>query len=276
MVTTYLYDAWGNHLNTTGSLSATVGRYNPLRYRGYVYDRETKLYYLQSRYYNPEIGRFINADGYVSTGTGINGYNMFAYCNDNPIILVDLTGEGPVLKFIKKFVKAVDKLISHIKEAISAQSYNAYLDALGKRESSDDYTKENEYGYMGRYQMGSMALQDAGFKDSGGNWTKLANSYGVYSSEDFRHSPTAQDYAVTEYHKKLCNYIQYYELDSYIGSQYCGVTVTASGHLAACHLVGVGDMKKALLNNVAVWDGNGVPASEYMELLGNYNISWVW
>ncbi len=66
---------------------------NPFRYRGYYYDIETGLYYLQSRYYNPEWGRFLNADGYVSTGTGVLGYNMFAYCNNNPVMKVDPNGE---------------------------------------------------------------------------------------------------------------------------------------------------------------------------------------
>ena len=59
-VVTYTYDAWGNPLSTTGSMAATLGEQNPLRYRGYVYDTETGLYYLQSRYYNPSWGRFIN------------------------------------------------------------------------------------------------------------------------------------------------------------------------------------------------------------------------
>ena len=88
---TYTYDAWGNLIGSTGS---RIGRDNPLRYRGYVYDRETKLYYLQSRYYNPEIGRFISADAYVSTGQGILSNNMFAYCGNNPVIRIDPTGEN--------------------------------------------------------------------------------------------------------------------------------------------------------------------------------------
>ena len=92
-VVTYTYDAWGNPLTTSGSLAATLGEQNPLRYRGYVYDTETGLYYLQSRYYNPGWGRFINADGYASTGQGIIGNNMFAYCGNNPVIRHDPTGQ---------------------------------------------------------------------------------------------------------------------------------------------------------------------------------------
>jgi RHS repeat-associated protein len=64
-----------------------------LRYRAYVYDHETALYYLQSRYYDPELGRFINADNYPSTGQGLLGNNMFAYCNNNPLVFSDPTGE---------------------------------------------------------------------------------------------------------------------------------------------------------------------------------------
>ena len=92
-VVTYTYDAWGSPLSTTGSLASTLGEQNPLRYRGYVYDTETGLYYLQSRYYNPAWGRFINADGYASTGQGIIGNNMFAYCGNNPVIRHDPTGQ---------------------------------------------------------------------------------------------------------------------------------------------------------------------------------------
>ena len=58
----YVYDAWGNPISKTGSLAATISSLNPFRYRGYVYDEETGLYYLWGRYYNPEWKRFMNAD----------------------------------------------------------------------------------------------------------------------------------------------------------------------------------------------------------------------
>ena len=93
VVVAYTYDAWGNVLSTTGSMANTLGALNPLRYRGYVYDTETGLYYLNSRYYNPSWGRFINADIFVSTGQGVLGSNMFAYCNNNPVMGYDPTGQ---------------------------------------------------------------------------------------------------------------------------------------------------------------------------------------
>ena len=84
----YTYDAWGNVLSATGNL-ATI---NPFRYRGYYFDNETYFYYLQSRYYDPAIGRFVNADVLASTGQGILGHNMFAYCNNNPVNRIDSEG----------------------------------------------------------------------------------------------------------------------------------------------------------------------------------------
>ena len=65
-VVKYTYDAWGMVLSTTGSLASTLGAIQPFRYRGYVYDVETGLYYLRSRYYNPLWGRFINTDNDIS------------------------------------------------------------------------------------------------------------------------------------------------------------------------------------------------------------------
>ena len=92
-VVEYTYDEWGKILAITGSLATTIGTLNPLRYRGYYYDAETDFYYCRARYYDPEICRWISADGYVSTGQGIIGYNMFAYCGNNPITLFDPTGK---------------------------------------------------------------------------------------------------------------------------------------------------------------------------------------
>lgn len=84
----YQYDPYGNIIDSAGSHVDI----NPLRYRGYYYDSETNLYYLQSRYYDPNIGRFINADEYPSTGQGLLGNNMFAYCLNNPANFIDPEG----------------------------------------------------------------------------------------------------------------------------------------------------------------------------------------
>lgn len=80
-------------LSIEDAANDNLGKINPLRYRGYVYDDETTLYYLQSRYYNPAMGRFINADADVATGNGLIGNNMFAYCGNNPVNRTDHSGE---------------------------------------------------------------------------------------------------------------------------------------------------------------------------------------
>ena len=88
VLATYAYDAWGRNYSASGSMQ----NINPLRYRGYYQDAETNFYYLQSRYYDPSIARFINADSYASTGQGFLGYNMFAYCGNDPVNHADVSG----------------------------------------------------------------------------------------------------------------------------------------------------------------------------------------
>ena len=92
-VVKYSYDSWGALDNITDNSNINLGTINPFRYRSYYYDEETKLYYLGTRYYNPSIGRFINADCTVSTGQEYNGHNMFNYCGNNPIARADNDGK---------------------------------------------------------------------------------------------------------------------------------------------------------------------------------------
>jgi RHS repeat-associated protein len=94
-VVSYTYDTWGKLISTTGDLASTIGVKNPYRYRGYRYDTETGLYYLQSRYYNPEWGRFINVDdvnSVTATLTDLTDKNLFSYCDNNPITRTDSNG----------------------------------------------------------------------------------------------------------------------------------------------------------------------------------------
>ena len=100
VVANYNYDAWGGIISVTDANGAAItdsnhiANVNPLRYRGYYFDSETGFYYVSSRYYDPEIGRFINADSLLSQGT-ILGNNMFAYCLNNPVNIADTTGQLP-------------------------------------------------------------------------------------------------------------------------------------------------------------------------------------
>lgn len=116
-VVSYEYGAWGEILSTTGTLASTIGQSNPLRYRGYYYESETGFYYLQSRYYDPVTLRFVNADAYISTGQGILETNMYAYCLNNPVNMIDSTGEIAVTTLI---------LIGSITFGLLASGYTAY------------------------------------------------------------------------------------------------------------------------------------------------------
>ena len=95
-VVTYTFDAWGKLLSTTDTTSFGLGDINPLRYRGYVYDSETELYYLKSRYYDPEMGRFISSDSpsvpTISPDSATLNKNLFSYCDNNPVNKVDSDG----------------------------------------------------------------------------------------------------------------------------------------------------------------------------------------
>ena len=102
VVALYTYDSWGKPLaitdangNDVSGNTSHIANINPLRYRGYYWDSETGLFYVNSRYYDPETGRFINADNQVQTsGTDMTGMNLFAYCGNNPANRIDPTGEA--------------------------------------------------------------------------------------------------------------------------------------------------------------------------------------
>ena len=110
VVANYTYDAWGKPLSVYGNngdiTGATqVANLNPFRYRGYMYDQETGLYYLGSRYYDPAVGRFLNGDipeTLTAEFENFAQYNLFAYCFNNPINMSDETGTWPSLSSLTK------------------------------------------------------------------------------------------------------------------------------------------------------------------------------
>ena len=109
-VVSYTYDTWGKLISTTSSMATALGVKNPFRYRGYRYDTETGLYYLQSLYYNPESGRFINADDAevlnLTNGQLISP-NLFTYCNNNPVNDTDPSGYISIWSVIDILISVV-------------------------------------------------------------------------------------------------------------------------------------------------------------------------
>lgn len=118
LAATYTYDAWGK-CTVTNASEYTIGTQNPFRYRGYYYDSETGLYYLQSRYYDAETGRWISAEpnidfGEFDEGTGVLGYNVYAYCANNPVNNFDPDGETLANVVGAIFGGATGALLGHL------------------------------------------------------------------------------------------------------------------------------------------------------------------
>lgn len=107
--------------NITGSMADTIGEENPFRYRGYYYDSESGLYYLNARYYDPMTHRFINPDSIIASNGDITSYNLFSYCSNNPVNFSDPTGNAeaaagagagfPVIGFIFFIIEEIDAAI---------------------------------------------------------------------------------------------------------------------------------------------------------------------
>ena len=120
-VASYEYDTWGNVTYSTG----TMAKINPLKYRGYYHDAESGFYYLQSRYYDPAIGRFVNADGQISLDGSFLNTNQFAYCGNNPVNQVDPEGNS---------FKSVLSLVTNYQ--IAKKIHNLYFKLFNRRRNA--------------------------------------------------------------------------------------------------------------------------------------------
>ena len=96
VVVSYVYDAWGAPIGKSGSMAETLGTVQPFRYRGYVFDEETGVYYLRSRYYSYQSCRFLNADSLLN-------WNLFLYCHNEPVRFVDINGKSEITIFQNKY-----------------------------------------------------------------------------------------------------------------------------------------------------------------------------
>ena len=127
-VVKYTYDAWGKPLSCTGTMAASLGKLNPFRYRGYVFDEETGLYYLRNRYYNPIWNRFSNADSLI------NG-SLFVYATNNPIIKFDPNGTISSL-----ILTSLSLMSSVIQTATDGSVSHFAIKARNEKSEKKDYT----------------------------------------------------------------------------------------------------------------------------------------
>ena len=140
IIAKYKYDSWGNILsivdadnNDVANDLTHIANINSFRYRSYYYDKETKLYYLNSRYYNPAWGRFVNADNIINSNNDLLSHNLYIYCSNDPINRVDSQGHGwlsnlwngikkigaGIANAVQKTVKVVQDIVSAIKNAFT-------------------------------------------------------------------------------------------------------------------------------------------------------------
>ena len=147
VVARYVYDAWGNQrvLNPNGTENTSpsfIGNINPIRYRSYYYDTDLKLYWLTSRYYDPETGRFISPDDWSYLDyKKINGLNLYAYSKNNPVMYYDPSGHFP---FIALFIAIAAVVLS---VALMVANDLQYLPSLSYSENKDDKNVKIENSY---------------------------------------------------------------------------------------------------------------------------------
>ena len=157
LVVEYKYDAWGRPLSVAGTLKTTLGAINPFRYRGYVYDEETELYYLRSRFYNAVTKRFMNVDAILGEIGHICSHNVFVYCKNTPLKVFDSDGANLRSSVISAFssiinavVGAVDKVVTKIVYAAKCSSNKKTSDAIDLTERLTSEMEKN-YAYMNDY-----------------------------------------------------------------------------------------------------------------------------
>lgn len=155
------------------------------------------------------------------------------------------------------------------------------LEELGMKESSGNYSAVNPLGYMGKYQMGEMALSDIGYykKDNGkynNDWSgRFTGKNNVYNKEDFLNNPQAQENAIRDYMKMQWQYLKSEKSNNYIGSKINDIDITPSGLLTGAHLTGYSEAGKYLRSNgkYIPKDGNGVSIEKYLKQFGGYDVS---
>ena len=155
-----------------------------------------------------------------------------------------------------------------------------FLDDLAILESGGNYKAFNKYGYAGKYQMGEMAMIDAGYYIKRGNfnndWSgKFTGKDKVYSIKDFLNNPQAQENAQLIFKKKQWGYLKSVGADKYLGEKINGYIITQSGLLAGAHLKGAGSIIKYLksngkYNSTAAF---GTSVESYMKRFAGYDVS---
>lgn len=176
IVVSYTYDTWGRIVANVGSMASTLGQLNPFRYRSYCYDEETGLYYLNSRYYDPVTGRYLNPDVVLGANDmDPMSYNLYVYCNNDPVNRMDPTGHffEWVKNTVNKVVNTVKNIFNTITGAITSgvQAFFNGCETLGRAIGNvyNDFTNTVSRGI-------------SNFRSGGGSYTPYDAGYSVATS----------------------------------------------------------------------------------------------
>jgi len=161
------------------------------------------------------------------------------------------------------------------------KTFKEFLNDLGARESGGNYKSVNKYGYVGKYQMGEMALVDTGYykklsKNYNNDWSGVfTGKDNVFSLKDYLDSPAAQENSQIIFKRKQWSYLKAVGADKYLGQKINGYEITASGLLAGAHLKGAGSVIKYLKSNgeCIEKDAFGTSVESYIKKFEGYDVS---
>lgn len=212
----YKYDSWGNLLEVSDSDgnvitdSNSIGHINPFRYRGYYYDSETELYYLNSRYYCPKLGRFISPDKILGANRDILSYNLYAYVGNDPINHTDYLGNKKnkfgkwVNKQIKKAKKAINKAVAAAVKKVNnfvGKIFNVKTVGTSDVSSPDPFLVGVQGGVGHKTTISSVGDKNAPIKiehDLSNSVTIQAGKFGVKVGDSFEIFTSAEKKDYTE------------------------------------------------------------------------------
>ncbi len=201
LIARYTYDTWGNTISIVDAdgneitSSTALPVQNPFRYRGYYYDSESGLYYLQSRYYDTKIVRFINSDDvrYIGVNGTVNSYNAFSYCENNSINVCDYTGQFPIA-FVVKLIASVSAIIALLTGCAKTDTNFGCLEPFDENQKFGDLKKYNCYAY-------AMGYTDRWLHPGKGNKNVKTDKYnfGAYNMPNYYTVQDMQNWIINDF-----------------------------------------------------------------------------